>query len=73
MSVGSSATRAEHYKGSGYRSVKARSALMSWRKFVILAAIAAVIAAAAGLWSTFDGPTVAVHVQAAEAPTSVAQ
>jgi hypothetical protein len=30
---------------------------MSWRKFVILAAIAAVIAAAAGLWSTFDGPT----------------
>jgi len=41
------------------------------RKIVILAAIAAVIAAAAGLWSTFDGPTVAVNVQATEAPTSV--
>jgi hypothetical protein len=41
------------------------------RKIVILAAIAAVIAAAAGLWSTFDGPKVAVNVQATEAPTSV--
>jgi hypothetical protein len=40
------------------------------RKIVVLAATAAVIAAAAGLWSTvaFDGPKVAGHVQATEAP-----
>ena len=40
------------------------------RKIAILAATAAVIAAAAGLWSTatFDKPKVAGHVQATEAP-----
>ena len=40
------------------------------RKIVVLAATAAVIAAAAGLWSTatFDKPKVAGHVQATEAP-----
>jgi hypothetical protein len=40
------------------------------RKIVVLAAIAALIAAAAGIWSTttFDGPKVAGHVQATEAP-----
>ena len=40
------------------------------RKIVVLAAIAALIAAAVGIWSTatFDGPKVAGHVQATEAP-----
>ena len=42
------------------------------RKIVVLAAIAALIAAAAGIWSTapatYDGPKVAGHVQATEAP-----
>jgi hypothetical protein len=40
------------------------------RKIVVLVAIAALIAAAAGIWSTatFDGPKVAGHVQATEAP-----
>jgi len=40
------------------------------RKIAVLAATAAVIAAAAGLWSTatFDKPKVAGHVQATEAP-----
>ena len=40
------------------------------RKIVVLAAIAALIAAAAGIWSTatFNGPKLAGHVQATEAP-----
>ena len=40
------------------------------RKIVVLAAIAALIAAAAGIWSTatFDRPKVAGNVQATEAP-----
>ena len=40
------------------------------RKIVVLAAIAALIAAAVGIWSTatFDGPKVAGEVQATEAP-----
>ena len=40
------------------------------RKIAVLAATAAVIAAASGLWSTatFDKPKVAGHVQATEAP-----
>jgi hypothetical protein len=40
------------------------------RKIAVLAATAAVIAAAAGLWSTatFDKPKVAGQVQATEAP-----
>jgi hypothetical protein len=40
------------------------------RKIAVLTATAAVIAAAAGLWSsaTFDKPKVAGHVQATEAP-----
>jgi hypothetical protein len=40
------------------------------RKIAVLAATAAVIAGAAGLWSTatFDKPKVAGHVQATEAP-----
>ena len=41
------------------------------RKIVVQAAIAALIAAAAGIWSTapaYDGPKVAGHVQATEAP-----
>jgi hypothetical protein len=45
------------------------------RKIVVLAAIAALVAAAAGIWSTapatYDGPKVAGHVQATEAPTPV--
>ena len=42
------------------------------RKIVVLAATAAVIAAAAGLWSTatFDKPKVAGHVQATETPST---
>ena len=40
------------------------------RKIVVLAAIAALIAAASGIWSTatFDKPKVAGDVQATEAP-----
>jgi hypothetical protein len=42
------------------------------RKIVVLAAIAALIAAAAGIWSTapatYEGPKVAGHVQATEVP-----
>ena len=40
------------------------------RKIVVLAARAALIAAAVGIWSTatFDGPKVAGEVQATEAP-----
>ena len=42
------------------------------RKIVVLAAIAALIAAAVGIWSTapatYDGRKVAGHVQATEAP-----
>jgi len=45
------------------------------RKIVVLAAIAALIAAAAGIWSTapatYDGPKVAGHVQATEAQAPV--
>ena len=44
----------------------------SMRKIVVLAAIAALIAAAVGIWSTatFDRPKVAGDVQATEAPTA---
>ena len=42
------------------------------RKIVLLAAIAALIAAAVGIWSTatFDGQKVAGQVQATEAPAA---
>jgi hypothetical protein len=42
------------------------------RKIVVLAAIAALIAAAVGIWSTttFDRPKVAGDVQATEAPSA---